>query len=123
VETAKLRTRPLALRVGVNGVVLDAAEVNLLVGSIERLVDGMRRAHLGSSRPGAAEALRAHLEELESLQQALLSSSLTLLDPPLELDKGRALLVRQVLSDIVGYQRGELAGGLRELRQALAPAS
>ena len=100
------RARPLSLRLSVGSVALSAADVNLLLAGIDGLVDGPHASHLA---------------ELETLRAELLSSSGTLLGPQLRIGDDEARLLRNVLSDLTGYQRVDLTAGLSELHQLLVP--
>jgi hypothetical protein len=85
------RSGPLVVRVGEDELILLAEDVDTIVA-------------------GAVEALAVLLE----------SSGTRLNDPPVELDRDRARLMRQILADIEGYQRRELSPVLRDLRQLVA---
>ena len=117
---ASAETRPLALQVGDGELLLVASDVNVLLDAIERLAEGMREAFLHHQQPGVLEALLTRSAELESLQDALATPARSLADPPLEITRVRARLLREVLADITGYQRGELTPGLRDLRRVLS---
>jgi hypothetical protein len=109
------------VQVGDVHLVLSSADVTALASGFDRLVEGMVRSHSEvAARPGMADALQAHLSDLQELRQAFVRSSGSLADPPLELDRGKARLVRSVLADITGYQRGDLTPGLRQLRELIA---
>jgi hypothetical protein len=113
-------TRPLALQAGDAEIVLVASDVNVLLGAIERLGGGMRESFLHHRQPGVLEALHARASELESLERALATQARSLADPPLEVTRDRARLLREVLADITGYQRGDLTPGLRDLRRLIS---
>ena len=119
-NVASAETRPLALQVGDGELLLVASDVNVLLDAIERLAEGMREASLHRRQPGVLEALQTRSDELESLQEALATPARSLADPPLEITRVRARLLREVLADITGYQRGELTPGLRDLRRVLS---
>jgi hypothetical protein len=121
-ESGSRRTKPLPVRIGSVNLILVAADVNLLIEAAERLAQGMQQTHEREGHAGTAESLRLHLAELESLQEALASACGSLADPPLEISRERARLLRQVMADVTGYQRGELTVPLRELRQILTDA-
>lgn len=114
------RERPLLLRRGTLELVLPAADTNLLLDAIDRLVEGMHKARWNGNLPGIAEALNAHVERLHDLRDVLLTSSSSLTDPPLKLDRRLARLLRDVLADMRGYQRTDLTAGLLELRRIVA---
>jgi hypothetical protein len=120
VNTISIGTRPLVLQVGDGEIVLVASDVSVLLDAIERLADGMRESFLHHQQPGVLEALRAQAAQLESLRDALATPNRSLLDPPLEVTHDRARLLREVLADITGYQRGDLTPGLRDLRRLLS---
>ena len=118
---ASADTRPLALQVADGELMLVASDVNVLLDAIERLAEGMRESFLHHHhQPGVLEALQTRSAELESLLYALATPARSLADPPLEITSVRARLLREVLADITGYQRGELTPGLRELRRVLS---
>ena len=119
-NVASAETRPLALQVGDGELILVASDVNVLLDAIERLAEGMRESCLYHQQPGVLEALLTRSAELESLQDALATPARSLADPPLEITRVRARLLREVLADITGYQRGELTPGLRDLRRVLS---
>ena len=119
-ETTSTDTRPLALQVADGELMLVASDVNVLLDAIERLAEGMRESFLQHHQPGVAEALETRSAELASLQEALATPARSLADPPLEITRVRARLLREVLADITGYQRGELTPGLRDLRRVLS---
>jgi hypothetical protein len=120
VNVASPETRPLALLVGDGEFLLVASDVNVLLDAIERLAEGMREAFLHHQQPGVLDALKTRSAELESLQVALATPARSLADPPLEITRMHARLLREVLADITGYQRGELTPGLRDLRRVLS---
>jgi hypothetical protein len=120
VDTTSITTRPLALQVGDGEIVLVASDVSVLLDAIERLGDGMRESFLHHRQPGVLDALHAQAEQLESLQDALTTPNRSLAHPPLEVTRDRARLLREVLADITGYQRGDLTPGLRDLRRLLS---
>ena len=119
-NVASAETRPLALQVGDGELLLVASDVNVLLDAIERLAEGMRESCLHHQQPGVLEALLTRSAELESLQDALATPARSLADPPLEITRVRARLLREVLAEITGYQRGELTPGLRDLRRVLS---
>src|SRR5437868_12897677 len=106
-DPAPRRVRTLSIKVGDVHLILPAHDVNLLIDGIARLAEGVRKAHLGRDvRHGTAEALESHLGELHALQEALSVTAHSLADPPLEITRQQNRLLRQVLADITGYQRG-----------------
>lgn len=107
------------MRRGTLELVLPAADANLLLDAIDQLVDGMQNARWDPDLPGVVEALNAHVERLHDLQVVLLTSSSSLTDPPLKLDRRLSRLLRDVLADMRGYQRTDLTAGLIELRRML----
>ena len=121
VESVSRRQRPLPLQVGDVYLILVPDDVNAILAGIGKLADGMRNANAGQDmRPGAEKALGTYLDELAALQQALTAPASSLADPPFEVTRDRARLLRLVLADITGYQRGDLTPGLRELRRLLS---
>jgi hypothetical protein len=113
------RERPLLLRRGMFELVLPAADTNLVLDGVDRLVAGMQKGRWDEDLPGIAEALDAHVERLHDLRDLLLRSSSSLTDPPLKLDGRIARLLRDVLADMRGYQRSNLTPELIELRRML----
>jgi hypothetical protein len=121
-EPRARRTGPVALRVGRRDVILFPAEVNLLVDGLDRYAIGLTKPVAGDNAPATTETLQQALTGLAALAKELTESSSRITDPPLEIDGERARLLRRVMVDIAGYQRGELPLGLYELRQALNDA-
>ena len=81
----------------------------LLADAINRLIDGMLKSHTGiAAPPESAGSLHAYVAELQELRQACVRTSGSWADPPLKLDRGERRLLRMVLADITGYQRGDL---------------
>jgi hypothetical protein len=120
-SSASIDVRPLALDVGDEEVILVASDVDALLDAITRIAEGMRESFLQHRhQAGVLEVLRARAAELEALWDALAAPTRSLVDPPLEVTRDRARLLREVLADITGYQRGELTPGLRELRRLLS---
>jgi hypothetical protein len=113
------RSRPLPVQVGNVHIVLTAADVNRLTDAISQLAAEMRKSHLQSDQAPTVEALRGHLADLDELRGVLASASGSLAGPPFEITREQARLLRTVLADVTGYQRGELTAALRELRQIL----
>ena len=120
-DSVSRRQRPLPLQVGDVYLILVPDDVNAILAGIGKLADGMRNANAGQDvRPGAEKALGTYLDELAALQQALTAPASSLADPPFEVTRDRARLLRLVLADITGYQRGDLTPALRELRHLLS---
>ena len=119
--TRELRTRPLPLRVGDGEVILLADDVNQLVESADKLVAATYESLKRTS--GQNEVSQKAIEELESMSEVLTTAGLRFGDPPVEVDRDRARVLRQLLADIDGYQRRELTPGLRDLRQRLTAAA
>jgi hypothetical protein len=120
VETTDRLRRMLVVKRGELHVSLSPNDVELLVQAIDVMVEGVRRAYAREEeRPGFAETLEAHVVDLDGLRRKLIASSGTHLRPwsPGPAEAG---LLRGVLSDITGYQRGDLTAGLRELRVILS---
>jgi hypothetical protein len=116
-QTPAGRTSPLALRAGEHEVVLLPADVNALVDGMDRLVASVSRS-AGSGRVSSGVSLRA-VESIGALRTLLDSSTSRLTDPPVELDRDSARLLRQVLADLSGYQKADLTRGLRDLAVAI----
>ena|SRR5438067_7747909 len=114
------RARPLAVQIGDVHLFLSSADVHMLADAINRLIDGMLKSHTGiAAPPESAGSLHAYVAELQELRQACVRTSGSWADPPLKLDRGERRLLRMVLADITGYQRGDLTPGLRQLRQLI----
>jgi hypothetical protein len=115
------RTRPLALLIGDEELILLGNDVNALVESIDKLIaatyDALRRSGADGSR---VEISQQAIKDYEELAEVLSTSGSRLGDPPVEIDRERARLLRQVVADLDGYQRRELTPGLLDLRKRLA---
>ncbi len=120
-EPREARTRPLAVAIGGEELILLGDEVNALVESIDKLVsatyNALRRSGANDSR---AEISQQAIAEYEELAEMLSTSGTRLGDPPVEIDRERIRLLRQVVADLDGYQRRELTPGLVDLRKRLA---
>ena len=115
------RHGPLALWIG-------GAELTLLADDVNTLIEA---AHLWSAsltqqreqarheRAEGSAAFEPILETLTSLRETLATAPSGLLDPPLRVDDAQAHLLRQLLDEMVGYQRRELTRGLAQLKVAL----
>ena len=119
--TRARRTRPLAVLIGSDELILLGDDVNALLESVDKLVaatyESLRRSGADDSR---VEVSQHAIAELEALGEALTTSGARLADPPVEIDHERARLLKKVLADLDGYQRRELTPGLVELRRQLA---
>jgi hypothetical protein len=113
------RERPLLMRRGAFELVLPAADANMLLDAIDRLIEGMQKSRWDEDLPGVLEALNAHVDRLHDLQEVLVGSSTSLAGPPLKLERRIARLLRDVIADMRGYQRMDLTAGLIELRRML----
>jgi hypothetical protein len=117
------RFRTLLVARGELHVSLRAGDIDALVDAIDLMVDGVRKAYAREEdRPGFAETLEAHVGDLEGLRRKLVASFRqrgSIWSPAVS----EASLLRSVLSDITGYQRGDLTPGLRELREILSVRS
>lgn len=120
-ETA--RTRPLPLLVGEDEVILLADDVNQLVESADKLVAATYESLKRAGGEHSHDASQKAIDELEAIREALTSGGLRFDDPPVEVDRDRARVLRQLLADIDGYQRRELTPGLRDLRRQLRAAA
>jgi len=114
------RTRPLALLIGDEEVILLGDDVNALVESIDKLIaatyDALRRSGADESR---IEVSHSAIKDYEELAEVLSTSGSRLGDPPVVIDRERSRLLRQVVADLDGYQRRELTPGLLDLRKRL----
>jgi hypothetical protein len=118
VETTD-RLRTLLIQRGGLRVSLQSDDIDALLQAIDVMVDGVRKAYAREQdRPGFAETLEAHVFDLEGLRRKLLASSGTRF--PWSPGVTDASLLRSVLADITGYQRGDLTPTLRELRDILS---
>jgi hypothetical protein len=118
VETTD-RLRTLLIKRGELHVSLGSRDIDPLLQAIDVMVDGVRRAHAREEdHPGLSETLEAHVADLEGLRRKLIASSGTRF--PWSPGVTEASLLRGVLADITGYQRGDLTPGLRELRDILS---
>jgi hypothetical protein len=121
--SAGRRTTALVVAAGDHEVVLLPDDVNTLMAAMDRLVDGVtatiERTH---QRPAEAEVTRKALENVGSLRDVLGSSTSRLTEPPVEITRETARLLRQVMADLSGYQRHDLTRGLRDLALALDAA-
>ena len=112
------RTSPLALRAGGHEVVLLPADVNTLIAGMDRLVETVT-AKLEHAAPADAEVPRRALEGVFTLRGLLEASTSRLTDPPVEITRETARVLRQVMGDLSGYQKSDLTRGLRELALAI----
>jgi hypothetical protein len=117
--TATRRDRPLLLKRGSLELVLPAADANMLLDAIDRLVAGMRNGRWEDEQPGVVEALDAHIGRLYELADLLVRASSSLVEPPLKIDRRVGRLLRDVLADMRGYQRLDLTTPLQDLRRML----
>jgi hypothetical protein len=115
------RTRPLALAIGGEELILLGDDVNALVESIGKLIEAtyesLRRSGADESRVAAYEEAAA---EFEGLADLLTTTGSRLGDPPVEVDRVQIRMLRQAVADLDGYQRRELTPGLVDLRKRLA---
>lgn len=114
------RRGPLVVRVGDDELILLADDVNAIVAGAGNLADATRESSKRAGSVHAREVAEQVIEGLEELKVLLASSGTRLNDPPVDLDRDRARLMRQVLVDIEGYQRRELSPALRDLRHLVA---
>ena len=111
------RTSPLALRAAGADFVVMANEVNVLLEATDVMSHALEEDI--ARHPESASVSRPVLESYKALRLALLTGSPSFADPPLVLDDETSRRLRSVLVDVGGYQRGELASALRQLRDAL----
>ena len=99
---------------------LTASDINALVSGMEVWRHSLTKQveQLGPDKPEAHGAAMRRIGRLEELEELLIRQPSGLTDPPLELDADHASLVQEALGELTGYQRGELTGGLRELKLA-----
>jgi hypothetical protein len=120
------RTEPLVIRRGIRETTLAASEVNLLIEGAQELARGARNAHDQRQveddhlREHLDELLHGHVSELTALAEELASASPSPQDPPMDVTRAQGRLIRQVMSDLSGYQRRDLTTALRQLRQILS---
>ena len=120
-QASRVRNDPLTIGVGQSELTLTSSEVNALISGMEAWRRSLARqlAQISRDQPQALEAATRRMGRLERLEEVLMSTPSRLSDPPLELDEDQAKLVEEALGELTGYQRGELSGGLRELKLAL----
>ena len=120
-QSSKLRSDPLTIGVGQSELTLTSSEVNALISGMETWRHSLARqlGQISRDQPQALEAAARRMGRLERLEEVLMSTPSRLSDPPLELDEDQAKLVEEALGELTGYQRGELSGGLRELKLVL----
>jgi hypothetical protein len=120
-HSSRLRSDPLTIGVGQSEFTLTSSEVNALISGMEAWRHSLKRQleQIARDKPQAIEAATRRIGRLERLEDVLVGTSSRLSDPPLELDADQATLVEETLGELTGYQRGELTGGLRELKLAL----
>lgn len=119
-DSAPPRRGPLVVRVGDDELILLADDVTAIVAGAGKLAEATRESSKRASSIHAREVAERVIEGLEELTVLLESSGTRLNDPPVDLDRDRVRLMRQVLADIEGYQRLELSPALRDLRQLVA---
>ena len=114
------RNGPLVVRVGDAELILLADDVAAIVVGADKLAAATRESSQRAASSHAREVAEQVIDALAALTALLESSGTRLTDPPVELDRDRARLMRQILADIEGYQRRELSPVLRDLRQLVA---
>lgn len=118
------RLRPLALSIGGEELILLGDDVNAVVQSIDKLIgttyEALRRSGANESR---IEVSRKAIADYEKLADVLCAAGSRLGDPPVEIDREHARLLRQAVADLDGYQRRELTPGLLDLRKRLAESA
>lgn len=116
------RTRPLALLIDGDELILLGDDVNALVQSLDKLIattyEALRRS---GADAGRVESSQQAIDDLDGLAGLLSTAGSRLGDPPVEIDRERGRLLRQAVADLDGYQRRELTPGLLDLRQRLSP--
>jgi hypothetical protein len=117
------RSGPLVVRVGEDELILLADDVDTIVAGADKLAAATRQSSKRASSSHARQVAEQVIDDLEALAVLLESSGTRLNDPPVELNRDRARLMRQILADIEGYQRRELSPVLRDLRQLVAAES
>jgi hypothetical protein len=98
--------------------VLLPADVDTLIAGIDRLVDTVT-AKLEQAAPANPDVSRRALEGVGALRRLLEASTSRLTDPPVEITRETARILRQVMGDLSGYQKADLTRGLRELALAI----
>ena len=113
------RKRPLALSIDGREAIVLADDANALIEAGEQLLAAMNE-QLRRGGGGASGATPESFDALESLLDGLANAAQTIADPPLRLDTEPARqLLRRLLTELKGYQRGEFTAGLQELRVKL----
>jgi hypothetical protein len=111
------------VRVGEDELILLADDVDTIIAGADKLAAATRESSKRARSSHARQVAEQVIDDLEALAVLLESSGTRLNDPPVELDRDRARLMRQILADIEGYQRRELSPVLRDLRQLVAADS
>jgi hypothetical protein len=116
-----MRRGPLALQIRATELTLLADDVNTLIEAARLWSDSLtqQREQARHERAEGYEVFEPLLETLASLRETLATAPSGLLDPPLLVDEAQLHLLRQLLDEMVGYQRRELTPGLAELKVAL----
>jgi hypothetical protein len=116
------RVRPLAFSIGEHEVILLTSEANVLIAAGDRLHSELIKQ---MTQVGATAGVT--LEEantLDSLLERLATESATTADPAVRIaTEEERLVLRRILAELKGYQRGDLTRGLHELRLALDEGS
>ena len=115
------RSGPLTIEIGGSELTLTSSEVNVLLEGMREWRQMLSRQleQIRRDKPQALEATTRRIGRIEQLEELLATKSSRLGDPALVLDADQTDLVQETLGEISGYQRGELTGGLKDLRMAL----
>jgi len=120
-QPVRRRSGPLTILVGQTELTLVSSEVNVLIDGMREWRQMLARQleQVRRDKPQALEATTRRIGRIEQLEELLAGTSSRLGDAPLTFDADQSDLVQETLGEISGYQRGELTGGLKDLRMAL----
>jgi hypothetical protein len=118
--TPARRSSPLPLLVRDAEIILSAGDTNRLIDGFTAYAASLEESARESRRPDVIADTHDTIERLRALAAGLATPSNPLTDPPFELEAEQARLVRRVLADMSGYQRGDLTPALVELQQLVA---
>ena len=106
---------PITLQIQDAPVLLSATDSTTLLEAIESWRTSLehRLSELRSSQPHSVDSAVQTLSDVSSFASTLAAAPGGLADPPVEVGPVQARLLRQVLSDWVGYQGRELTIGLK----------
>jgi hypothetical protein len=118
--TPARRTGPLPLRVRDSELILSAGDTNRLIAGVGAYCDSLHESARTSQKPEVIAHAHGTIEQLHALVEELTKPCNPLSDPPLELKSDQLRLMRRVLADMNGYQRGDLTPALSELSRVIS---